>query len=97
MNVKYVLKLLMLTKKKENGKFLSFTYIRKYKDGILWAASMAGERLPTAFYEEIEKYLKGYKKELVQAWKDGNTDERATDHNLSGSEKNVFVPYSPRG
>jgi hypothetical protein len=70
----------MLTKKKENGKFLPFTDIRKYKDGILWAArSMAGERLPTAFYEEIEKYLKGYKKELVQARKDSNIDERDVD------------------
>jgi hypothetical protein len=75
LNVKYVLKFLMSTKKKENGKFLSFTDIRKYKDGILWAASMAGERLPTMFYEEIGKYLKGYKKELVQARKDSNTDE----------------------
>jgi hypothetical protein len=62
-------------KKKENGKFLSFTNIRKYKDGILWAASMAGKWLPTTFYEEIKKYLKFYKKELVQAWKYGNTDE----------------------
>jgi hypothetical protein len=75
LNVKYVLKFLMLTKMKENGKFLSFTDIRKYKDGTLWGASMAGEWLPTTFYEEIEKYLKGYKKELVQARKDGNTDE----------------------
>jgi hypothetical protein len=79
LNVKYVIKFLMCTKIKENGNFLSFTDIRKYKDAILWAASMAKERLPTTFYEEIEKYLKGYKKELVKARKEGNTDERAAD------------------
>jgi hypothetical protein len=79
LNVKYVLKFLMSTKKKENGKFLSFTDIRKYKDAILWGASMSEERLPTTFYEDIERYLKGYKKELVKARKDGNLDERAAD------------------
>ena len=35
LNVKYVLKFLMSTKRKENGNFLSFTDIRKYKDAIL--------------------------------------------------------------
>ena len=79
MNVKYFIKFLMSVKKKENGHFLSFTDVRKYKDAILWAASMAEERLPTTFYEEIEKFLKGYKKELVQARRAGNTDERAAD------------------
>ena len=53
-------------KKKENGNFLSFMDLPKYKDAILLAASMAEERLPTTFYEEIEKFLKGYKKELVK-------------------------------
>ena len=62
LNVKYFIKFLMAIKKKENGHFLSFTDLRKYKDAILWAASMAEERLPTTFYEEIEKFLKGYKK-----------------------------------
>ena len=69
----------MAIKKKENGHVLSFTDIRKYKDAILWAARMAEERLPTTFYEEIEKFLEGYKKELVKAQRDGNTDERAAD------------------
>jgi hypothetical protein len=64
-------------KKKENGHFLSFMDQPKYKDAILWSASMAEERLPTTFYKEIEKFLKGYKKELVKAWRDGNTDEQA--------------------
>jgi hypothetical protein len=77
--VKYFIKFLMAMKKKENGNFLSFTDLRKYKDVILWSASMAEERLPTTFYEEIEKLLKGYKKELVKARRDGNTDERVAD------------------
>jgi hypothetical protein len=77
LNVKYFIKFLMAIKKKENGNLLSFTDLRKYKDAIMWPVSMAEERLPTIFYEEIEKFLKGYKKELVKAWRDGNTDERA--------------------
>jgi hypothetical protein len=77
--VKYFITFLMAMKKKENSNFLSFTDLRKYKDAILWAARMAEERLPTTFYEEIEKFLKGYKKELVKARRDGNTDERAAD------------------
>jgi hypothetical protein len=79
LNVKYVIKFLMCTKRKANGHFLSFVDIRKYKDAILWASSMAEERLPTNFYEEMEKYLKGYKKELVKAKKDGNLDESSAD------------------
>jgi hypothetical protein len=88
-------------KKKENGNFLSFTDLRKYKNVILWAASMAEERLPTTFYEEIENFLKGYKKELVKARRDSNTDERAADpisfalyHRLltwSVKSNNIFV------
>jgi hypothetical protein len=66
LNVKYFIKFFMAMKKKENGNFLSFMDLWKYKDAIMWAASMAEERLPTTFYEEIEKFLKGYKKELVK-------------------------------
>jgi hypothetical protein len=57
LNVKYFIKFLMAIKKKENGNFLSFTDLRNYKDAIMWPASMAEERLPTTFYEEIEKFL----------------------------------------
>ena len=77
--MKYFIKFLMAMKKKENGHFRYFMDVRKYKEAILWAASMAEERLPTTFYEEIEKFLKGYKKELVKAWRDSNTDEQAAD------------------
>jgi hypothetical protein len=54
LNVKYLIIFFMSTKKKENGKFLSFTDVRKYKDTILWGARIAKEWLPTTFYEEIE-------------------------------------------
>jgi hypothetical protein len=71
LNVKYMLKFCISLKKKENVKFLSFTDI--------WGVSMVEEQLPTTFNEDIKKYLKGYKKELVKAQKDGNLDEQAAD------------------
>ena len=40
---------------------------------------MAGERLPTKFYEEIDKYLLSYKKQYIKAKKDGDVDEIAAD------------------
>jgi hypothetical protein len=78
--VKSFLKFLMATEKKEYCHFLSFNDLQKYKDEILWAASMAEGRPPTTFYKEIEMCLKGYKKELVKARRDSNnTDEQSAD------------------
>ena len=48
----------MAKKKKENGKNKAFVNIWKYKDAILWGAEKQGEKLPIAFYKEIELYLK---------------------------------------
>jgi hypothetical protein len=97
LNVKYFIRFLMAMKKKEDGKFLSFTDLLKYKDEIMGAASMAEERLPTTFYEEIKKLLKGYKKELVKARRDGNTDEHAASipciANMVSQEQQYFVRF----
>lgn len=79
LNVQYVLQFLMDTKAKKNGKLKTFTDIRKYKDAILWGAKTVGERLPTSFYEEVDKYLESYKKLFIKAKKAGNTDEQEAD------------------
>lgn len=80
LNARYVLQFLMSTKRKEkNGKLKSFEDTRKYKDAILWGARTAGERLPTAFYEEMDKYLASYKKQFVKARKEGEVDEQQAD------------------
>ena len=79
LNVKYVLHFLMSNKLKPNGKIKSVGDMRKYKDAILWGAKIAGERLPTNFYEEMEKYLISFKKIFIKAKKDGDVDEKEAD------------------
>ena len=70
LNVKFFVKFLMDNKTLKNGKLKSLMDIRKYKDAILWGAGVVDEKLPTSFYEDIDKYLKSYKKLAVQAKKD---------------------------
>ena len=79
MNVKLFISFLLQTKKKENGKIKQFTDIRKYKDAILWGSATSECPLPTAFYTEVTKYLKSYKKETVVAKKNGMVDESGAD------------------
>ena len=45
----------------------------------MWGAGILGEKLPTSFYEVSDKYLKSYKKLAIQARKDGNMEEKASD------------------
>jgi hypothetical protein len=40
---------------------------------------MAGERLPSSFYEDMEIYLGAYKKKFAHAKKQGNVEEYSTD------------------
>jgi hypothetical protein len=80
LNYKFVLEFLMNTKTKKNRRLTSNQDIRKYKDAILWGATIAGEQLPTKFYEEIDnKYLASYKKLVIDAKKKGTIDETAAD------------------
>ena len=79
LNYKFVLDFLMNTKYKKNGKLKSNQDTRKYKDAILWGAMIAGERLPTKFYEEMDKYLASYKKLVIDAKKKGLVDETSAD------------------
>ena len=78
-NVKFLVKFWMENKLLKDGKLKSLMDIRKYKDAVMWGAGVADEKLPTSFYESTEKYLKSYKKLAVQARKDGNMAERASD------------------
>jgi hypothetical protein len=101
MNVKLILAFMATKKTKTNGKTSSFTHIRKYHDAILFGAEKAKERLPTDYYEEMEKFLNAFKKECAKAKAEGNLDEREADPISWGlfriilgwalSENNVFV------
>jgi hypothetical protein len=79
LNEQFVLHFLVSTKEKENGKLKSVEDIRKYKDAIMWGATEACERLPTSFYEMVDNFLSGYKKEWTSAKKKGNVEEVSAD------------------
>jgi len=102
LNVKMVKAFLAMKKKKANGKNSSHGHLCKYNDAILYGAKKAGKRLPQAYYEGMEQYIKAYKKEAASAKKEGKLDEREADPisltlfmNMLGwaliEEKNIFV------
>jgi hypothetical protein len=66
MNVKLILAFFAMKKSKPNGKTNSFSHIRKYHDAILYGAEKVKVRLPTEYYEEMEKFLNAFKKECAQ-------------------------------
>ena len=57
----------------------SVSDISKYNDAIKWGAGVAEQRLPTEYYEKIDKFMAAYKKEHAGAKKEGNVDEREAD------------------
>ena len=79
LNVKFIKAFLAQAKHKKNGKICSNSNIRKYKDAILWGSGQAKSPLPSNFYDEIERFLKSFKKETKQAAKDGLLDEKEAD------------------
>lgn len=79
LNVKFVIKYLLDTKEKEGGKIKAANDVRKYKDAICWGSSVRNEPLHEEFYRDIESYIKSYKKEAVQAKKEGRVEEKSAD------------------
>ena len=79
LNVQFLICFLSSTDKRNDGKLKSCEDIRKYRDAILWGSKMAGDRLPSSFYDEIEIYLGAYKKKFAQAKKKGEVEEYSTD------------------
>ena len=81
LEVKGVLYFLMNTQtkagKSDSRKLKSFEDARKYFDAIKWGATQANQLLPTEFFTQSEQYLASYKKKVVEAKKNGDTDERS--------------------
>ena len=46
---------------------------------IPWDSSVLVEPLPVSFHIEIEVFLKGYKREVAKAKKEGNVDKSSSD------------------
>ena len=76
LNVKFIKAFLAQAKLKKNGKICSNSNIRKYKCAILWGLGQAKSPLPSSCYDNIERFLKSFKKETKQTARDGLLDER---------------------
>ena len=79
LNIKFIKAFLAHSKKKANGKMCSNSNLRKYKDAILWGSGQAKCPLPSLFYDEMDRFLKSFKKETKKAAKDGLLDEHEAD------------------
>ena len=79
LNVKMVKAFLAHKKKKENGKTCSHVQLQKYYDAVLFGAKKANKHLPQSYYEEMEKFLNAFKKEMAAAKKDEMLDEQDAD------------------
>ena len=79
LNVKHFIAFLGHVKRKENGKMMSFSGIRKFNDAILFGAKKAKQKLPPSYYYAIGEFLVGYKKETANARQDGQVDEKECD------------------
>ena len=65
---------------------------RKYTDAILWGSSEAKQTLPSSFYNDIDKFLKSFKKETKKAAKDGLLDEHEADP-ISWTHLNFVIQW----
>ena len=53
--------------------------LRKYGDAVMWGAQIVGQRLPTEYYEEMDRFKASYKKEYAGAKKDGRVEENEAE------------------
>jgi hypothetical protein len=64
---------------KDNGNTSSQVQLRKYNDAILYGAKLALQLLPRGYYDEIERFLTLFRKETVEAKKEGKLDKQEAD------------------
>jgi len=79
LNVDDVIKYLMKTSRKKDGKLKTLVDTRKYHDTLLCGSKVAEQPLPTQYYSKMEKYLAGYKKQTIAARKVGDIDNNASN------------------
>ena len=77
--MKFFMYFLSSTDKHTDGNLKSHEDIRKYRDAVLWGAKIAGQQLPSSFYDSMETYLCAYKKKFATAKKQGHVEEYSTD------------------
>jgi hypothetical protein len=78
-NVQTVKAFLAHKKQKAYGNTTSHVQLRKYHDAILWGSQQAKQLLPRAYYGDIKRFLTSYRKQTVDAKKEGKLDEQEAD------------------
>jgi hypothetical protein len=92
-NVSLVKAFLANKKIKDNGNTSSHVQLRKYNDAILYGAKQASQLLPRGYYDEIERFLSSFRKETVEAKKEGKLDEQEADP-ISWSLFNLLLDWA---
>jgi hypothetical protein len=63
-------------KVKANGNTSSHVQPHKYNDALLWGSQEVKQLLPGGSYKEVEKFLQSFRRETVDAKKEGKLDEQ---------------------
>ena len=79
LNVKFIKAFLAYKKCKDDGKMMGLVNIRKYRDALQWGSKQAKQPLPASFYNEIETFLKSFKKESAEKKKEGMVEDKSAD------------------
>jgi hypothetical protein len=78
---------------KDNGNTSSHVQLCKYNDAILYGVKQASQLLPRGYYDEIERFLNSFRKETVEAKKEGKLDEQEADP-ISWSPFNLLLSWA---
>jgi hypothetical protein len=79
LNTKFLKVFLAMKIVKLNGKTLSYEHIRKYFDAVQFGAKETGVLLPVSFFQDKDKFLSAFKKQVAKAKGSGDTDEQEAD------------------
>jgi len=66
----------------EDGNVLvynGFSHVRKYDDAIKWGAKIAGENLSSEYFNQMDTFIRAFKKEHTAGKSEGKTEERDAD------------------
>ena len=79
LNPKFLKAFLSTKVLKENGKTMSYDNIRKYFDAIQFGAAEVDCLLPVSFYQEKDKFLQAFRKQVAKAKCTGDIEEQEAD------------------
>ena len=79
LNTKFLKVFLVMKIVKLNGKTSSYEHIRKYFDAVQFGAKETGVLLPDSCFQDKDKFLSAFKKQVTKEKESGGTDEQEAD------------------